>query len=284
MEGAFAPVKEETDRIMPLRFMKENKVTVWASVPSVITRIYSFYPQEAISTDIRIMFLCGEPFNLKVLQYCLTNMAIQNVYDFYGLTETGVENFYHKCSVENLTDYQPFGFVPIGNPLNGNSIRITDEKELLLSGCQITPGYLGGVGTEKFEIIDNTRWFHTGDIVEQHKGVYFCKGRIDSQVKLKGYRVELMDIEVHLKRLPGVDEAICFVKEKMSKKVLASVIKPKQGFVLKVDDIKRTIMQQLPYYMVPSKIFIQHEIPVNRNGKIDRQKIKEMYVNHHGES
>lgn len=278
-EGTFTPVINETDKIVPLRFMQENSITVWSSVPSVISRIQSLNPGGNIKTDIKIMFLCGEPFSLKILKYCLSNMKIDNVYNFYGLTETGVENFYHKCSSGDLVDYESFAFVPIGKPLNGNEIYVTAEKELLLSGCQITPGYLGGNGTEKFENIDGIRWFHTGDIIEQHRGVYFCKGRMDSQVKIKGYRVELMDIEVHMKRFQGVDEAICFVKEKKNKKVLVGVLKPKQGFDFNVDDLRQFITQHLPHYMVPSKIFIQNEIPVNRNGKIDRRKIKEMYEN-----
>ena len=278
-EGAFAPVIDETDKVIPLRFMQENDITIWSSVPSAVSRIQSLNQNKVVNTNIRIMFLCGEPFSLKVLEYCVNNMGIGNIYNFYGLTETGVENFYHKCALSDLAEYEPFGFVPIGKPLKENRIYVTDEKELLLSGCQITPGYLGGVGSEKYEMINGTRWFRTGDIVEQHKGVYFCKGRMDSQVKIKSYRVELMDIEVHMKRFQGVDEAVCFVKEKRNKKMLAGVVRPKQNSKLDLKELKRFITQHLPHYMVPNKIFILDEMPVNRNGKIDRQKVKEIYQN-----
>ncbi|MFH0771695.1 MAG: AMP-binding protein [Candidatus Omnitrophota bacterium] len=278
-EGAFAPVINDSDKIVPLRFIQENKITVWSSVPSVISRIQSLNLGAGIKTDIKIMFLCGEPFKLKILDYCLNNMGIENVYNFYGLTETAVENFYHRCSPEDLIEYEPFGYVPIGRPLPGNEISVTQDKELLLNGCQITPGYLKGEGLEKFEMIDNTLWFHTGDIVEEHKGVYFCKGRLDSQVKLKGYRVELMDIEVHAKRFPGVDEAVCFVKEKGNKKALACAAKPKKGSELDAEELRGFIVKYLPHYMVPGKIFILEDMPVNRNGKIDRRKIKEIFEN-----
>jgi acyl-coenzyme A synthetase/AMP-(fatty) acid ligase len=276
-EGAFAPVMNESDKIVPLRFMQENEVTVWSSVPSVISRIKSLNPEGSIATKIRIMFLCGEPFSMKVLSYCIDNMAVPNIYNFYGLTETGVENFYHKCSKEDLAEYEQFGFVPIGEPLKGNTVRVTGDKELLLSGCQITPGYLGGVGADRFEVIDGVSFFHTGDIVEQYNEVFFCKGRMDSQVKLKGYRVELMDIEVHMKRFPGIDEAVCFVHKKRNKNVLSSVVKPKNNAALNTGELMRYISGQLPHYMVPSRIIIQDEIPVNRNGKIDRKKIREMH-------
>lgn len=276
-ESAFAPVMKETEKIMPLKYMQDNGITVWASVPSVISRIQALKPAETIKTDIEIMFLCGEPFSLKILDYCLKNMNVENVYDFYGLTETGVENFYHKCSRDDPKVFEPYGFVPIGRPLKGNEIRVTDEKELLLSGCQITPGYLGGVNTEKFEEIDGVCWFHSGDVVEEHEGVYFCKGRLDSQVKLKGYRIELMDIEVHTKRFPGVEEAVCFIQEKGARKSLAAVIRPKKGAAVDMGELAAFLSKRLPHYMVPNAIYPREEIPVNRNGKIDRRRIKEIY-------
>jgi acyl-coenzyme A synthetase/AMP-(fatty) acid ligase len=278
-EGAFAPVMKETEKILPLAYIQENEITVWSSVPSVISRIQALKPNDQLKTKIEIMFLCGEPFSLKVLDYCLNNMGVRNVYDFYGLTETGVENFYHKCSAEDLRVFEPYGYVPIGRPLKGNSIKVTQEKELLLGGCQITPGYLGAVNPEKFEVIDDIRWFHSGDIVEEHEGVYFCKGRMDSQIKLKGYRIELMDIEIHMKRFKGIDEAVCFIKEKNGKKTLAAVVRPKKGIIPDLTELSKFLSGQLPHYMIPGSVYIQDEIPVNRNSKIDRRRIKEAYDN-----
>lgn len=277
VEGVFAPVLTQEDKIIALRFMQENKVTVWSSVPSVIARIQQFYPSKSPETDIRIMFLCGEPFSLKVLKYCTENLHIPYTYNFYGLTETGVENFYHECAFADISTYEPFGYVPIGKPLKGNDVYITPEKELLLSGCQITPGYLGGVGEEKFEQIDDTRWFHTGDVVERHEGVYFCKGRLDSQIKLSGYRIELMDIEVNIKRFQGVEEAVCFVTERGGKKILTAVIKLQNRERFDMNKLKDFLKLEMPNYMVPAKFHLVDDIPVNKNGKIDRRRIRELF-------
>lgn len=277
VQGAFAPVRTQEDVVLPLRFIAENKVTVWSSVPSVISRIQSFRPDEKIDTFIRIMFLCGEPFSLKVLKYCIENMSVEHVYNFYGLTETGVENFYHECLPEDIERYRRFGYVPIGKPLNGNDVDVTSDNELLLSGVQVTPGYLADVGSDKFETINKKRWFHTGDIVERQGDVYFCKGRKDSQVKLGGYRVELMDIEANIRLFNGVDDVVCFIIERKNRKVLNAAIKPKTNFSLDVDVLKAFIIENLPDYMVPSKFFILDRMPTNKNGKIDRRYIKEMY-------
>ncbi len=276
--GALAPAMRPADRIMPLRYMQEAGITVWSSVPSSIARIRQMLPDEAPDTLVRVMFLCGEPFSLKVLDYCLNHMTIPHVYNFYGLTETGVENFWHECRPSDLVDYEPFGFVPIGRPLPGNDIAVTADKELLLAGCQITPGYLGGIGTDRFEVRDGREWFHTGDVVEQHGDVWFCKGRIDHQVKLSGYRIELMDIEVNIKRLePSVEEAVCFTVPRGDHHLLMAALLPRHGVMVDAEDIRRRLARVLPGYMMPARIVVCPDMPVNANGKIDRGRLRERH-------
>jgi D-alanine--poly(phosphoribitol) ligase subunit 1 len=275
VRGAISPIMEQKDKVVPINHIVENAVTVWASVPSVINRIKMLRPNDPVETPIRIMFLCGEPLKLDVLTYCFDNMGLQNVYNFYGLTETGVENFYHPCRSEDLGKYEKYGMAPIGTPLPGNSVKITDEKELLIGGCQITPGYLGGRSPEKFENFDGARFCKTGDIVEEYEGVYFCKGRMDSQVKLSGHRVELMDIEAHIAKQDNVDQVVCFVDEGEGRSALVAAIKPEGAVDFK--RIQNTLQKELPPYMIPRKHMLLQDFPVNNNGKVDRKKISEKY-------
>ena len=128
----------------------------------------------------------------------MDKLRVPEVYNFYGLTETGVENFHHRCRRSDVESYADVGYVPIGLPLPNNDIRIGEGDELWLSGCQTTPGYLGGVGADKFTELDGKRWYLTGDKVVNFKELWFCKGRLDSQVKVSGHRIELMDVEAHL--------------------------------------------------------------------------------------
>ncbi|OGV65333.1 MAG: hypothetical protein A2283_05990, partial [Lentisphaerae bacterium RIFOXYA12_FULL_48_11] len=275
--GIFAPVDSKEDKLIPLRFMQEHKVTVWSSVPSCIFRMQRLYPAQVPGTAIRIMFLCGEPFSLKVLKYCQDVMKVENIYNFYGLTETGVENFYHHCLLGDVERYEKYGFVPIGLPLPGNHVFLSEEKELLLAGMQLTPGYIGGVGRDKFETIDNERWYHTGDVVVKADDVYFCKGRIDSQVKISGYRIELMDIEANIKRFPGVREAVCIVRGDADVRQIIGVVLPEQDEV-DLEGLRKFLVGQLPAYMIPRQFNVVKEFPVNQNGKIDRMSLRAMFV------
>jgi len=275
-ESAISPIRKPEERMFPLNHIQKNKITVWSSVPSVISCLQRFRPNEKLKNTIKIMFLCGEPFRLSVLDYCYECLEIDHVYNFYGLTETGVENFYHPCVKDDVLRFQNKGFVPIGKPLKGNEIKVTEEKELLLSGCQLTPGYLGGIGKDRFEYIDGVRWYHTGDIVEIDDGLCFCKGRLDSQVKISGHRIELMDVEVHLRSFKGIKEAICFVEDAAAVTRLVCAVET-EGEELGLLDIQKWLSSRVPSYMIPKKLFYVDQMPTNKNGKIDRKAIKEMF-------
>jgi len=277
VQGCISPVKTQQDRMLPVQFMKKNKITVWSSVPSVINRIQKV-SGKGVDTNIRIMFLCGEPFPLPVLSYCFNKMNILAVYNFYGLTETGVENFYYPCTRSDLDNFKPYGYVPIGKPLPGNEVTISDEKELLISGCQLTPGYLGHIGKDKFSEQEGKKWFHTGDLVEIIKDNYFCKGRVDTQIKLRGYRIELMDIEVNLIVHPDIHDAICFLSKVMHRDVLVAVVTSNNNREIDFVELKRELKKSVPLYMIPDRFFTMEEFPVNSNGKKDRKLVREIYI------
>ena len=274
--GIIAPVKTPQDRILPLQFMQKNKITIWSSVPSVAGRIQQIH--EKVETSIRVMFLCGEPFALSILKYCQQGMNIPHVYNFYGLTETGVENFYHYCESGDVKKFEPYGYVPIGRPLPGNQVDVSDEGELLLTGCQITPGYLGEIGKDQFFERDNQIWYHTGDLVDVKDGYYFCKGRMDSQIKLRGYRIELMDVEVNLSRHRSVSDVVCFVSEVAGRTILVAVIVPKDGNVINPLQIKNDLATIIPNYMMPHRFFQTDQFPTNSNGKKDRNAVRRAFI------
>lgn len=277
-ESAFSPALNLKDKMFPLNHAIENKVTVWSSVPSSIARVKQLRPNDKHDTHIKIMFLCGEPFRLDILDYCYKNLNLKNIYNFYGLTETGVENFYHKCEPTDIIRFETQGFVPIGKPLPGNEVMLGDDNELFVAGVQITPGYLGGRDKHRFISVDGKDWFRSGDIVEQYEDLFFCKGRVDSQVKISGYRIELLDVEAGLRKINNVSEAVCFVDSSDSiEKIIVGVVVADTD-VLDLQMLKRALRKHLPDYMIPQKVFSLPQFPQNKSGKIDRVGIKSKFM------
>ena len=275
-QSTLSPALSKKDKLFLLNHAIKNKVTVWSSVPSSIARIKQLRPNESFNTQIKIMFLCGEPFRLDILEYCYNHLNQENVFNFYGLTETGVENFYHECRREDLKVFEKQGLVPIGKPLPGNRTIISENNELLIGGPQITPGYIGGLDNHRFITIGGNDWFRSGDIVEQFEDVVFCKGRMDSQVKINGYRIELLDVEAGLRKVDGISEAVCFVDDSIPDH--AGIVAVVEAEKVEDSELKKELKKHMPAYMIPSKIFKLIEFPINKSGKLDRTGIKKSII------
>ncbi len=274
-ESAFAPGIEEQERLIPLNSLDKNKVTVLVTVPSTISRLRSLRKNGIDGHSIRILCLAGEPFHLDILDYCFNKLGVGNVFDFYGSTEVGCWIFSHTCAPEDLENYADIGFVPIGKPMPGNIMRIGDQEELLMSGPQITPGYLGGIEAQKFTVADGVRWFATGDKVIERDGVYFCKGRLDSQVKISGHRIELMDTEAHLRKIDGVEHAVCFVAARGGRDMIVAGLLSTCD--VGIDEVREDLSKRLPDYMIPRKVFRIETMPLNKSGKVDRIVVRAMF-------
>ena len=268
VEGKFAPALSDADRIMPLRHMQNEGVDVLISVPSLLSRLKTYSRGKKICNELKLVIMAGEPFRLDQLAFVYSGLETTKVFNFYGLTETGVENFFHCCDPDDLDLYENIGLVPIGRPLPGNRFRVESEGELWIEGVQITSGYLGGVGENRFTDIDGSKWFKTGDRVSEIGGVVFCHGRLDSQVKVGGYRIELSEIEFYLREHADIDESICAVIRQGDRDFIRAALVGNtlpEGHV--ITDFLR---ERLPRYMHPISYHQIEKLPVNRSGKVDR--------------
>jgi D-alanine--poly(phosphoribitol) ligase subunit 1 len=190
-----------------------------------------------------------------------------------------------------LEDTRP---IPIGIPLNEVRFAIVDEAgnelpegktgELLIISDSVSAGYFGrpdltaqrffewkGEGCVK-------RGYRTGDAVYRLGQYYYFCGRIDFQVKLNGYRIELEDIENNMMRVTNVARAVVLPvsKEEKIDHLVAFVMlqSPSQLSALKTGlAIKEELKQYLPSYMIPRKIVLRESFPINTNGKVDRKQL-----------
>lgn len=274
-KGSIAPAVDKQDMFMPVKNIQKNHVSVLITVPSTMARIRQMNRTGLAGLQFNVIVLCGEPLHLDILQYCLEKTDTNNIYNFYGSTEVAPWTFFHRCEQSDLDRFKKYGYVPIGKPIDGNEIKIENE-ELLVSSAQITPGYLGGISKDKFPIIDNKRWYCTGDkVILDEDGYYICKGRLDSLVKIGGYRIELADTESHLRGLSEVEAAVCFVVGNDDRQFIVAVLHTKREVELK--EVRAFLSERLPNYMIPRKVITLESPPLNKSGKIDRLAIRNLY-------
>ena len=119
--------------------------------------------------------------------------------------------------------------------------------------------------------------YRTGDFVYQEKknDQLFFVGREDSQIKHMGYRIELNEIEIAINNIKNIKEAVVFYKKEANSGKIITVIACNE--LDKKEYIYNTLKKKLPIYMIPSKIFLVKNLLKNRNNKIDRKKIKDIY-------
>ena len=276
-QSAISPALAPEEIFLPIDNLKENKVNVLITVPSTIARIKQVRPNGIEGINLDVIINCGEPLHLDILDYSLQLAQNGKVFNFYGSTEVAPWTFYHHCKKGDSERFKSIGYAPIGTLLPGIIMAI-DKKtsELKITGPQITPGYLFADNSKQFIMENEERWYKTGDKVIEFEGLYICKGRLDSQIKLNGYRIELMDVEAHLRTIPNVNSAVCFVSNKnKNRPIFITVINAKKAVGLA--EVRDHLKNKLPSYMIPRKVYNMQKIPLNKSGKIDRLAVKAMF-------
>jgi acyl-coenzyme A synthetase/AMP-(fatty) acid ligase/acyl carrier protein len=188
------------------------------------------------------------------------------IYNHYGPTETTVGVLTYHASGE--LPATPSGTLPLGRPLPNAEIRLVDG-ELWIGGAGVARGYLNRpeLTAEKFA----EGFYRTGDRARLlADGSYEFCGRVDHQVKVHGYRVELGEIEAAL-REHGAQDAVVLLREGE----LVAYLTPKEA---DASALREFLKARLPQYMVPSAFVLLEKLPLNANGKIDRQSLAALAV------
>ncbi len=227
--------------------------------------------------------------DLKQLKRCLPKVELCNV---YGPTEASIHATYW-CS--KTYDWTHLTEVPIGKPLRGMEIFIFDDNfrvcalgevgELYLSGLGVGPGYWqnDAMTRNSFVQLDGSEkiFYKTGDLVKQRSdGNLVFVGRADEQIKLRGFRIELIEIEQHILCLSEI-ENVAIIAYRENDSVISQLI---AFVVLTVSDsveieinIKRFLKENLPDYMIPHRIIALAQLPMTLNHKIDKSALYTLY-------
>ena len=150
-------------------------------------------------------------------------------------------------------------------------IEIVDD-EIVLKGKSVFSGYLGGPKGGFYKDGD-VNCYRTGDLGYIKNGLLYCKGRLDSQIKYMGYRIELEEIEHHINALEGVSGSAVVASYDSNGTVKAIKAYVEADFPVKTRDIRQELSERIPHYMIPKTIKQVDSLPLNDNGKVDRKAL-----------
>ena len=273
--GTLVPLTDKYQKFFPARFIRDYRITHWISVPSIIDLISNAMDFKKNNFKLlETVFFCGEPlyeYQLDLLFNVNNKLTIINA---YGPTEA-------TCSCTalklNKINYKKFtkGTVSIGKPIPGMSIYLKDknkknEGQIVIKGIQVARGYLNDVKMTKNNFILNKKsssnQYFTGDVAFIFNNKMYFKNREDRQVKIKGYRIELNEIDNALKKinfLPSYSFAI-------SNTIVSFVSSVKK---INTQSINQSLLKLIPHYMLPTIIVNLKKFPKTLNDKIDTKKL-----------
>jgi acyl-CoA synthetase (AMP-forming)/AMP-acid ligase II len=242
--------------------------------------------------SLRYSLFCGEPLAAsyaQLWQEAAPNSIVENL---YGPTETTIAISGYRWNKTGSSQECVNGIVPIGWIFDGQQCSVIDAErkavpaglpgELCLCGSQLTTGYWNEPKKTREQFVHlpaagERLWYRTGDMVQQDaNGCLHYLGRMDHQVKIRGYRVELQEIEAVLRRACGTAQVVS-VAWPVENGVADGIVAFVSGVdALDHDNVLAYCSKVLPGYMVPRKIYLCDEMPLNTNGKIDRSKLVSM--------
>lgn len=275
-------------------FIQREKITFWASVPTLANFMIKLGQLNPCAfPSLKHSTFCGEPFPQSVANLwseAAPNSTIENI---YGPTEATVYVTRHVYQKQEQARNYSNKIVPIGLPLPGQRAVLVDENllavpagkigELCVSGSQVTLGYLDDPEKTAQVFVampwDNgvqNRWYKTGDLaLFNEDGNLECLGRIDSQIKIGGQRMELGEIEAMLREIVETNDVAVIPTsyvDGMPQGVVAFIAKElsPQNIV----EIQGRCKQKLLSPFVPKSIHTLKALPLNTSGKIDRKALK----------
>lgn len=266
-----------------LTLQKDSGVSVWVSTPSFAQKflLHKTFNSQLLD-KLELFLFCGEVLSPTLVKELMLRFPSAKILNTYGPTEATVATSYVFIDDVVLTKYP---VLPVGFPKRDVSISI-ENGEIVIFGGNVMLGYLNrpDLNDQKLLLKDGVRGFKTGDLGEIRDGMLFCHGRMDQQVKLNGYRIELEEIEQVLaasNSVRGCSIVAVRGEDGAVLRLVAFVMLTDVSCSLAKRDLKllldSELLAKLPPYMRPSEYFVVDSFPLSANSKIDKKTLLKLY-------
>lgn len=275
-----------TQGVALLATLATHQVTTWVSTPSFAQQqlLNPQFSEQGLKT-LRTFLFCGEVLPVALSKQLRQRFPAARIINTYGPTEATVATTWIVVDDAVLAEHPR---LPIGRAKRDSRVFV-DDGELCIAGPHVMRGYLNrdDLNATRMFTHHGQRAFRTGDLgaVDAH-GLLFCQGRIDDQVKVGGYRIELLEIDAALRALPGARGAAAVPLRRPDGSVARIVAFVETGddarhLPAHLHDWKALLAARLPSYMIPSELLGCRALPVSVNFKIDRTQLAQDYREAH---
>ncbi len=274
-------------------FIRTSKLTQWFSVPSVLHYMAKFDVVKFQDFPaLKRLLWCGEVFPTSALIYWMRRLPSVTFTNLYGPTEATIASSYYTIPTCPAQDTAP---IPIGTACRGEELLVLDKQlqsapeggvgDLYIRGVGLSPGYWRDPDktAEAFLPYGDDgcdRIYKTGDLAQVGPdGLVYFMGRSDSQIKSRGHRIELGEVEAALSTLEELKECavVAMPTEGFEGTLICSAYVPRNTETTH-SSLRSKLNRLLPSYMLPARWMSLEQLPKNTNGKIDRRQIRELFA------
>ncbi|MGB5833945.1 MAG: amino acid adenylation domain-containing protein [Thiohalocapsa sp.] len=271
----------ETNMALLGEILSRNGITHTLCLPSLYEMILAYVPVERL-TSLRTVIAAGEALPHTLVDLHSERLPKVRFFNEYGPTEATV-----WCTAAEVTDLGSTGRTPIGKPIPGARTVLLDSRlrpvpdglpaELFVGGAGVAAGYIGSPTemAERFvrDPSDSSRMlYRTGDLVRrQSSGLLEYIGRVDNQIKVRGYRIEPAEVEAVFARRSDIRQAVVIPYGTGAQTGLAAYVvpKPESEHLPERESLQAYAREMLPEWMVPSCYIMINALPRTTNGKVD---------------
>jgi len=296
--GTVVPMNKKEYKVNFLKFFQKNKnLNTCFVVPSFFEKFRELKQLNSkYLKSLRHVVFGGEFLSKELVKDLFTKLPKCNFYNVYGTTETSIISHWHKLTKKDLK----FDSIPVGKELpqintiliknNNDEAKINEKGNAYVYGIQVAKGYWNNDFLNKKYFDDNPtkkpifeKLYNTGDILYKNKDdLYFYSGRQDSQVKVRGSRVEIEEIENTFRSQSSCKDITVIPFSRNNSNIYTDLI----FYIRRDEKVKKNkeyffsiATKLLPKFMQPTNIFLlDNDFPRNINGKIDKKELKKQFV------
>ena len=285
-----ATPESHKDSAYLVQCVRERMITTMHFVPSML-RVFLDEDGAAGCRSLKRVMCSGEALSRDVQDRFFALLPGVELHNLYGPAETSIEVTYWACTPRDQR-----ASVPIGRPVANTSIYVLDRAmepvpvgvpgELFIAGVQVGRGYMNRPDLtaerfvpDPFSKSPNARMYRTGDLVRTlPDGVIEYLGRLDLQVKVRGQRIELPEIEAMLDKHPSVSQSVVVAREHAGDLRLVAYVVLARGAELTPSEARKHLRKSLPEYMVPGIVVPLTAFPLTASGKVDRLSLPDPFA------
>ena len=284
----FANDTEYKDPIEMMDLIHRTGANVYIATPSRLLQYLEIEAMQETMYGFKVYIHAGEPFSARLYEL-LSQNSNGKFFNMYGPTETTV---YCNGQLLESSDIhigkELFNVHEMVMDFDSNPLPPNVIGELFIAGKGVSREYLNRPekNAEAYEVINGIRFYHSGDFVKvTEDGDYYVFGRMDNQIKLRGLRIEIGEIEVGLSKFPGIKSVAVVVKKIKGNDHLCAYFtvhdeykdenREENGYSIDIDELKASLAEKLVYYMVPTVYMELDEMPQTVNGKTDLRNLPE---------